>query len=176
MDRANLNTILKEVINEAQGLKIPVPDTISEEIIINPRPRKRYGCCRKKGTIFSIEISEFVLVCEEDKVKQIIAHEVLHTCRGCYDHGEKWKKYADAMNKAYGYNIKRVSSLDELGLSGSEEGANGRKVRYIIKCRKCGREYPRQRASRVTQNIKKYRCVCGGKLEVLLPESENHKN
>jgi len=174
MDKAKLNEILKEVIKEAQELKIPVPDTISERIIINSRPRKRYGCCRKKGREFSIEISEFVLGCEESKVKQIVAHEVLHTCEGCYDHGEKWKLYADAMNKAYGYNIRRVSSLEELGLSPKEEGKGDTKVRYIIKCRKCGKEYPRQRASRVTQNIKQYRCRCGGKLQVFSAESKNN--
>ena len=132
MVKANLNDILKEVIKEARELKIPVPDSISEEIIINPRPRKWYGCCRKRAGEFTIEISEFVLGCEENKLRQIIAHEVLHTCRGCYDHGERWKTYANAMNKAYGYNIRRVSSLEELGISQEDSAGKEEKVKYII--------------------------------------------
>lgn len=175
MDRANLNRILNEVIKEAQEVKIPVPANISEEIIINPRPKKRYGCCRRKDGRFSIEVSEFAVDCEEKSLRQIIAHEVIHTCRGCYDHGEKWKKYAKLMNDAYGYNIKRTSSLKELGIERNEETEKQQKIRYIIKCKKCGKEYPRQRATRVTQNIRKYRCKCGGRLTLIEPENKNRK-
>lgn len=164
MDRKKLNTILKQVIREAQELNIPVPDYISEEIIVNPRPKKRFGCCTKKNGIFQIEISAFVLTCTEDKVRGIIAHEVLHACKGCQDHGVRWKAYAAMMNEAYGYRIKRVSSLEELGITKEPEENTRNKIKYIIKCTKCGKEYPRQRFTCVMQKINAYRCQCGGTL------------
>lgn len=88
MINEKLNRILKEVIIEARSLNIPVPFTIYEEIKVNPRPKKRYGCCRKKDNQFIIEISAFMLDCTYDKIRGVIVHEVLHTCEGCYEHGK----------------------------------------------------------------------------------------
>ena len=199
MNAEKLNEVLKEVIEEVRNLKIPVPFTISEQIKVNPRPKKRFGCCRKQGEKFIIEISEFILKCDDEKIRGVIAHEVLHTCEGCYEHGMKWKEYASQMNAAYGYNIKRTSSNEEMGIadegrsgeySGSEGTAGGSgsadrsdtvdvsgfagrqgssstgAIKYIIRCRKCGREYPRQRCSAVVKKPKAYRCRCGGRLTV----------
>ena len=70
------------------------------------------------------------------------------------------------MNKAYGYQIKRVSSFDEMGLGGAREEKDADRIRYIIKCTKCGKEYPRQRFTCVMKKINAYRCQCGGKLEL----------
>ena len=109
MVREDINKILRDVIKEAQELKIPVPVNINDQVYINPRPKRRFGCCSTKGGKHIIEISEFLLKGRPEKVREVIAHEVLHTCKGCRDHGEKWKAYAKKMNKAYGYNIKRVS-------------------------------------------------------------------
>lgn len=160
----HLDCILKEVIEEARELEIPVPDNISEEIIINSRPKKRFGCCRRAEGKFKIEVSKFALNCDESKIRQIIAHEVLHTCDGCYEHGNLWKKYAAKMNDTYGYNIKRVSSFEEMGLP---EEDKVREAKYIIKCNSCGREYPRQRFTCVMKKINAYRCCCGGKLTLI---------
>ncbi len=198
MDQKELNRNLKEVIKQAQDIGIPVPADICEQVDINPRPKKRYGCCRLKKGVYHIEVSEFILNCDPDKIRGVIAHEVLHTCRGCYNHGDMWKRYAAMMNSAYGYNIKRTSSNEEMGIvdacgsgenTGSEgiagrpgsadrqdtvsSGSAGRKtghsagaIKYIIRCGKCGREYPRQRCSAVVKNPKAYRCRCGGRLTV----------
>lgn len=211
MNQAELNENLKEVIRQAQDINIPVPADICEQVDINPRPKKRYGCCRLKAGAYHIEVSEFILRCDPDKIRGVLAHEVLHTCRGCYNHGNMWKKYAAMMNSVYGYNIKRTSSNEEMGMadigrSGADRsdtvdvsGFAGRQgstdcqdtdsmsksgswrshtagrtgsasagaIKYIIRCRKCGREYPRQRYSAVVKNPKAYRCRCGGRLTVL---------
>jgi len=166
MENKDVNKYLAEIISEAQELNIPVPDNILEEVVINPRPKKRYGCCRKVSGSFQIEISSFVLECEPEKIKGVLAHEVLHTCRGCYDHGNIWKTYAKKMNARYGYNIKRVSTGAEMGIE-EQSGAGSERIRYIIKCKSCGREYPRQRYTCVMKKINAYRCNCGGKLEVM---------
>lgn len=169
MEKEKLDYVLKKVIKRAREINIPVPDNISEKVIVNKRPRKRFGCCRKKDGVFFIEISEFVLKCSDEKVEEIIAHEVLHTCKGCYEHGKKWKEFAEAMNLRYGYNIKRASSFEEMGI---EEKPEEESIKYIIKCSICGKEYPRKRFTCVMKKINAYRCACGGKLKLITIEKD----
>ena len=79
MVREDIDKILAEVIKEAEAIKIPVPSNINKQVYINPRPKRRFGCCNTKGGKFNIEISEFLLKAEESKIRGVIAHEVLHT-------------------------------------------------------------------------------------------------
>ena len=169
MNQQDVNRALQEIINEAQGLHIPVPSNIHREVFINPRPKKRFGCCKKKDGKFLIEVSRFLLEGEERAIRSVLAHEVLHTCRGCYEHGARWKEYAARMNQAWGYQIKRTSSFGELGLPAGEESPEERaaRIKYIIKCTRCGREYPRQKVTCVMKKINAYRCSCGGKLVII---------
>lgn len=167
MVREDVDKVLRDVIREAKAVDIPIPNNINKQVYINPRPKRRFGCCSTKGGKFYIEISEFLLKAKDEKIRGVIAHEVLHTCRGCRDHGTRWKEYADRMNKAYGYNIKRVSSFEEMGLETIERPDRDSNIKYIIKCEKCGMEYPRQRFTCVMQKIDAYRCQCGGKLTLI---------
>ena len=83
---------------------------------------------------FEIEVSRFLLDeagCSEKIVKGVLAHEVLHTCRDCYEHGMLWKSYAGQMNKAYGYQIKRVNSFAEMGMAGGRR-KTGREPAYPL--------------------------------------------
>ncbi len=170
VNKERLDTLLQEVIQEARALKILVPSSIEKNVVVNGRSKKRFGCCRKKAEGFTIEVSRFLLEaegCDEKIVKSVLAHEVLHTCPGCYEHGSRWKNHAAQMNRAYGYSIKRVNTFAEMGIPEREEELAGkRQIRYIIQCKKCGRQYPRQRFTCVMQKIDAYRCQCGGKLEV----------
>lgn len=42
---------------------------------------------------------------ELEDVKTIICHLLLHTVKGCMDHGEKWQEYAEETDKKYGLHI-----------------------------------------------------------------------
>lgn len=167
MIKEDIDSLLKQVIQEARELKIPVPDHIIGKVYVNKRPKKRFGCCRKQGSCYLIEISEFVLSCNERIVRAILAHEVLHTCKGCSNHGPIWKEYAEKMNQQYGYQIKRVSTFEEMGIQKESNDKSEDKIKYIIKCTQCGKEYPRQRFTCVMKKINAYRCQCGGKLVLL---------
>lgn len=167
MVREDIDKILSDVIKEAKTIDIPVADNINPQVYINPRPKRRFGCCSTKGTKYNIEISQFLLEAKPEKIREVIAHEVLHTCRGCRDHGPKWKAYAAEMNEAYGYNIKRVSSFEEVGLESMASRETETEIKYIIKCQKCGKEYPRRRFTCVMQKMEAYRCQCGGKLTLI---------
>lgn len=161
-----VNLLLQEIVEEAKNVGIPVSRRILKDVKINPRPKKRFGCCRKEGRDFQIEISRFVLDAPEAAVRNVIAHEVLHACKGALNHQDKWKEYAALMNRTYGYAIKRTNSFEELGLPKPEDRRTP-VYHYIVRCKRCGKEFKRQRASKLTKHPGLYRCQCGGRLEVV---------
>ena len=137
---------------------------------VNSRAKCRFGQCRKISfDLFDINISETVL--KDDIDNQIalntVMHELLHTVNGCFNHGAKWKKYAEYINrKLPRYNIRRVATKSDTALiiAHKEPAYN-----YILCCTKCGQEIKRQKKTKVVINYKKYRCgKCGGKLERIL--------
>ncbi|QHI72277.1 SprT-like domain-containing protein [Aminipila terrae] len=170
METEYINDLYKNVLEEAKKLKLPVSDKIKSDITINRRARSRFGCCKKirKGLreSFEIELSYRLLGCQEKFIKQTLAHEILHTCPGCDNHGALWKKYADTMNETYGYRIKRTDTAEQLGIK--EDGKLKRqplKENYVLVCKKCGIRISRTRMSNVIKNPSNYRCKCGGNLE-----------
>lgn len=158
--------ILKKVIAQARKAGIPVSDNIDKNIVINKRAKTRLGACRMKKNgrkkHFTIEIGSALLVCDHEEIAEVIAHEVLHTCKGCMNHGNKWKEYAHVMNSLYGYNIKRGYTAENKTLKMELD----KRYRYLIKCDSCGAEFKRQRKTKLIKNIENYRCRCGGKLHV----------
>ena len=163
MKQQELNKLMQDVISECKAIRLPVSNHIEPEVLINKRAKKRFGACRKTSKGFSIEISEFMLDADPEYIKNIIIHEVLHTCHGCQNHGKKWKFMARAMNDQYGYNITTTSSYEKMGLERSEP--REKKYNYMIKCSSCGRIMYRQRKSKLITHTNHYRCICGGHLK-----------
>ena len=155
----DLNELLRQVIAEAKAVKIPVSDKISPQVVINRRAKTRVGCCKKTGGGFVIELSERVVEAGETACKTVLAHEILHSCYGCMNHGVRWKSCAAKMKEAYGYDISRTTQSDELGVEKDYP------VRYRFRCQSCGAIVERMRKSRFVENYKQYRCRCGGRLE-----------
>ena len=154
----DFDALLARVLEQARALRIPVARNIDPHVRINRRAVTRFGCCVKQGDKFTIELSERLLAAEERSCMQTLAHEVLHTCPGCRNHGERWKGYAGRMNAAYGYAISRTGSCQELGVP------DVKPVRYILQCQQCGQEFRRAKASQLVQHPERYRCRCGGRL------------
>lgn len=155
-----LERLFKKSLEEVEDLGIK-PSKKIYSIKINTRAKKRLGCCKKVAINmipgFCLEIASHLMDGDEDKIKQVIIHEILHTCKGCFNHGEKWKQYAEKVNKAYGYCISRTADYDA-----SEEV-----YRYAIVCKNCGNVIYRIRKSKVISNPDDYRCgKCKGLLEV----------
>ena len=155
----DVNELLRQVIAEAKALKIPVSDNISPQVVINRRAKTRFGCCKKVGGGFVIELSERVAEAGETACKTVLAHEILHSCYGCMSHGARWKSYAAKMNAAYGYDISRASKSEELGVEKDYP------VRYRFRCQSCGVVIERMKMSVFVKNYKRYRCRCGGRIE-----------
>lgn len=85
---------------------------------VNTRAKRRWGLCKILPGGYQIEIAAVLL--REDiplaSLKDTIIHELLHTCPGCANHGAQWKALADKVNRAYGYNIRRLASPAEKGV------------------------------------------------------------
>ena len=157
MDR--FDTLLARVLEQARSLGIPVSGRIDPHVKINRRAVTRFGCCtRRKDGGFTIELTHRLLEGTDRACLQTLAHEVLHTCPGCRNHGSLWRNYAGRMNAAYGYAISRTGTCGELGVP------DLRPVRHLVVCTRCGQEFPRTKASPLVLHPERYRCKCGGAL------------
>ena len=148
--------ILAAVIKEAKSLGIPVSDKIVPEVRINRRAVSRFGSCAMRYDGW-IELSERLLGADETARRRTLAHEVLHTCRGCRGHGKRWKGYAERMNSAFGYGISRTGSYEKAGIEPPP-------AKYMVVCTSCGTEFPRMKRSKLVDHPERYRCRCGGRL------------
>lgn len=166
----NLYKYAAECMSELGAIGIPFRTSFFE---VNNRAVYRWGLCRPNGDgTFTIQISSVLL---EDSnsicgLKNTIIHELIHTCDGCMNHGNKWKEFADKVNKFYGYSIKRTSSPEEKGVSVDSIKENKR--HYEVTCSDCGNKFIYYRDCKVTKNPSRFRCSCGGRLSSVLVEKD----
>lgn len=160
MEQKYLDGLLARVMEEARAAGIPISGQIDPVVRVNRRARTRFGCCVQKNGRYYIEIAAQMLDTDEASICQVLAHEVLHTCRGCANHGQRWKGYAARMNGLYGYEITRTDSFEKLGLEDT------RPVKFMVVCQSCGRRMPRMKRSPLVDHPERYRCRCGGRLTV----------
>ena len=158
----DFDSLLRTVYKEAADAGLPVSKKISNKVVVNTRAKKRFGMCTLKDGIYTIELSSRLLTAPEISCRQTLAHELIHTCPGCGNHGPLFKKFAVIMNQKYGYNIRRTNSNEEMGLSAESETAS---FRYILECRSCGAQIKRMKYSSVVSHPSRYTCKCGGKLK-----------
>ena len=155
--------VLKEkALKDVKNAGIQIGNIVSWEI--NKRAKTRWGQCKMNvdGT-YSIQIAAVLLTDDrisEKAVLETMIHEILHTCKGGMKHSGTWKRYAEIMNRIYGYNIKRVTK-------GSEKGVEDYKstpmtIKYVFVCKGCGATIYRKRESKFTRNYRRYLCTrCG---------------
>lgn len=169
----DLDKLVSECKKELDAIGIPYGAVRSWSV--NTRAKSRWGQCMtvSKG-LYDISISYRLLQDDADDTaaKDTIIHELLHTAPGCNGHQGRWKMYADMVNKAYPqYNIKRVSSEEEMGLKKEQRDIRNN---YKIVCTGCGSSFYRQRAGRIITHPELYRCVkCGGRFRVYRIEYKN---
>lgn len=145
-----------------------VPGDI-KRIVTNNRTKNRWGQCRRTlnrstGKVeYEIEIGEWMTdeKFPETLIRNTIAHEILHSCEGCMNHGAKWHGYAMTMNNKYGYDIQTYATKEEMAMRNEVEPI---KYKYTFKCEKCGEIIGQHRACKFTKHPEKYQHTgCGGK-------------
>ncbi len=155
----DFDKLLADVQREARQLNIPISRHINPHVQINTRAKTRFGRCSFKGQEYQIELSSRLLDAPERSCRQTIAHELIHTCPDCMNHGNRFRYYAEKMNQKYGYHISRANSPEEMGVEDNRKDA-----RYIVECRQCGKQILRTRRSALTDHPSRYQCTCGGSL------------
>lgn len=158
----DFDRLLYVVAQQARDAGVPISSRIKKHVVVNTRAKKRFGRCIYQNGAYTIELSEILLYAPEQKCRQTIAHELIHTCKGCNNHGKLFLYYAAVMNKRYGYDIKRTHTPEEMGLAMEQ---TEKKVNYIVECQKCGAQIKRVRYSNVVADPSRYLCRCGGRLK-----------
>ena len=167
-----LNDYAKVCMAELDAIGVPYRSSRFE---VNSRAVKRWGQCRSNGDgTFTIQISSVLLepVNSSKGLKNTIIHELLHTIVGCLNHGDEWKKWADVVNSAYGYNIKRTSSAEEKGV---RVDSRENRRHYEVTCKECGAMWIYYRDNKITKNYKSCRCYCGGRLKSVLVDKDGNE-
>ncbi len=162
MTQKELDSLLAKMEKTLRRLSIPIADRIEPTVKVNTRAKRRLGCCRRlPGGGFSIEVSA-ALLDRPEQLKETLCHELLHTCYGCQNHGERWKAYAARVSGALGLDIRRLAPAEA-----GEEPLPLRRdtVKYVLECQSCGAQICRCRMSKVVKQPWRYRCKCGGKLK-----------
>lgn len=158
----NANQLLKKGIKQVIEAGIQ-PGHIHPEVILNSRAKTRFGVCRKTpGEYdFQIELNSELLKAKEEKALNTVVHEILHSVKGCMNHGAIWTNYANKMNRKFGYDISRTSTYEKLGLVRP-------KPKYLVQCQGCGVEVHRSRRSKLITHINDFACgTCNGKLKLM---------
>lgn len=152
-----IEAYIKEIVEQCNTLEIPINKNII--IMTDTRSSRRLGCCQKlsdysktkyglDGYDYQIKISELIFKSFKNEIRNTIAHEFLHTCENCMNHGKRWKYFANKLNNCYHYNIKTTTSLDK-----------SNEAKYIVECPSCGKRVFRYKSCNVTQ--KPYLYICG---------------
>ena len=115
-DIISMDLLLQHVINDAISIGIPVSDKIERTIYIDKKRYDRVAACYKYQFPYRYEIhlSSDTLRANRNEIKNIIAHEVLHTCLFSMDHDMPWSIYQKQMNNILGYNIKEKYSWHQI--------------------------------------------------------------
>lgn len=137
-------------------------------IAVNKRLSRALGRCMKKGFSYRIEINDCMLAdeVEVNATKNVIMHELLHTCPGCFNHGGEWKYRASIVNRKLGYHVNRTEDCEALEAVGVV--IKKKSAKYALVCNECGHKYERQRWSNALANPSRFRCgICHGSLKTI---------
>ena len=137
-------------------------------VTINYRAKSRFAQCKYNRAMntYSINVNHLILDdnADEDKIMSTLIHEILHTCKGCMNHGKQWKQYGQIVKNNFGYDIARTSSYSDFGITNpydNDERAK-RKNNYVFRCVGCGQTIKKERMSKFVQYYKNYTCgICG---------------
>lgn len=160
-----LNNIFLTVKNDLVSLNIPVSNEICPIVRIS-KAKRRWGSCKmlKKYNAYKFYISISEKCFSEpnyiDFIKNTMAHELIHTVKGCFNHSKEFKYYGYVASKlGYVVTVKSESKLEK-----SDE-EKFKEAKHILKCTVCGQMYYRYRFPKDKNYINKIVCgKCRGRL------------
>lgn len=167
----NLQTLYKECVAEAHSIGLDISSDVVE-VRINSRLSRALGRCIIQhywdGDKYVIEVQPNMLRDEVEVMmsKNVIMHELIHTCPGAFNHGQNFQRRAALVNRKLGYHVGTRESVENLEAAGVQ--LKRKSAKYALKCVKCGKEYPKQRWCAALETPSRYRCgVCRGELHTI---------
>ena len=158
MTESKANKLFKSTINEIKDL-IPLELNKIENSVKITNYKTSLAKCRRSKLLdrYTICLSKYLLECDEKLIKETIIHELIHTLKGCFNHGYNFIRYANFIKYKTGYNIVVKNSDPQFGQKIQKK--------YKITCLDCGKVFYRHRLS---VYLKHGFCkhVCGGELKV----------
>lgn len=149
----DVNEFVWKAVRQLKDLGV-TPGHISK-IEVNNRVKSRWGQCSRRydGTRYTYRIEINGVLLKDDvtymATMDTVMHEVIHTCEGAFNHGKEFKRLAAMVNGAYGYRVQRCTSAEEKNIEPA-----AKKVKYLVKCEKCGHVYKYQRETKLIQILK----------------------
>lgn len=136
-------------------------------VTINTRAKKRWGQCKynRSTNTYTININGDILADDVPfkPVLETMIHEILHTCKGCFNHGAEWKRMAEIVKRETGYNVTRCTGAETFGIHREPKHKEGK---YVLVCEKCGKKITRERMSNFVKHPEWYSHKgCGGKFK-----------
>ena len=174
----DLYATAEKCINMLEDIGIH-PTVTPSQFTVNTRATNRFGQVREaNGRWYNVNINHWLLDdnSPQEGLENTVIHELLHTVDGCNGHTGKWLRLAQQVKSTYGYDITRLSSVEEkLGENAvnfkkelAEKKAKRRAnkpypYKYEIVCEGCDAVSHRQRKDTaiklITGEIKGY-CTC----------------
>lgn len=154
------NTLLKEVKEDLIGVVNYSENIIPIVSLLNKSNKGTLGKCRKwRDGRFEIFLNPKLETMSDRLVKDVLAHEIIHTVEGCYNHGYEFKKVMGYVNlNCNNYKIEVRTN--------SDEWRAGRRYKYKLTCKKCGKVFYRDRLNKGLVRYNLYTHICGGDLEI----------
>ncbi len=128
------------------------------KVVINKRKgTKRMGCCtRLSQGVYEIQVTEkYLRNCDSKEIHNTIMHEVIHSAKGCLNHGPNWVALAQKVNAKYEFTpIQRLGN-DPAVLQIAKEYA-----KYFLFCPNCGRSWGWMRKPKRWEHYISGDCKC----------------
>lgn len=160
-DYMNLYQVCRD---ELKRIGIETSDNIE---IKTTKKTSVFGQYIRKNGMETIEISNSLLKDDipDVAIKDTMIHELLHSVAPYDGHKGKWKMLANKVNTSYPvYHIQRTGTRTDYGMKPDMSD-----YRYVIRCKKCGKLFGRQRWCEVLANLPDYthQACDGGELELI---------
>ena len=156
----NAQDIYINLIKEFIVHGIPIPYKSIAPDLRYMKSTSALGKCQKKNGIYIIYLSRYAMK-NEEQIRSTLAHELIHTIKGCLNHGQIFQYYGQLVYQRIGIKVESKATKETADLSGIME-AKMQKAKYIIRCTRCGTSIYRQKKSGLVLHPERYRCSCGG--------------
>lgn len=160
MTQKEINVVLEKCLRMCDEVGIPYGDI--RKISISGKMSKAMGkCWRYRNAMHGIEWFEIKIAklaadnFSSFELENVVLHEIIHTCKGAFDHGSTFHKYGNLVNKRYGYHVETYWSFESVGVTPEQMN-----YKYIFRCDKCGKEFGYMRMCKVVK-LKGKGCRCG---------------